>query len=90
MSDALHAVLISDENQQISWYCKSYQRGAKAIMSHILIMHERQDQFEKKLNAMENKNKASQDQPWLFPHESCHFLPPISDLLESCLYVVHI
>ena len=58
VSDALYAVLISDENQQISWYCKSCQRGAKAIMSHILIMHERQDQFKKKLNAMENKHKA--------------------------------
>ena len=27
-------------------------------MSHILIMHERQDHFEKKLNGMENKHKA--------------------------------
>ena len=26
---------------------------------------------------------ASQDQPWLFPHESCRVLPPVSDLLES-------
>ena len=58
MSDALYAVLISDENQQISWYCKSYQRGAKAIMSHILIVHDRQDQFEKKSNAIENKHKV--------------------------------
>ena len=27
-------------------------------MSHILIMHEWQDKFEKKLNAMENKHKV--------------------------------
>lgn len=60
VSDALYAILTSDENQRISWYCKSCQRGAKAIMSHILIMNERQDKFEKKLTAMENKQKAFQ------------------------------
>ena len=76
MSDALYAVLISDENQQISWYCKSCQRGAKAIISHILIMHERQDQFENKLNAMENKHKALQSRV----NELQETLSKVSDL----------
>ena len=41
VSDALYQVMISEEQQQISWYCTSCQRGAKAIMIQLLIMHER-------------------------------------------------
>ena len=58
VSDALYQVLISEEQQQISWYCTSCQRGAKAIMTQLLIMHERQDQFDNKLSVLENKQEA--------------------------------
>ena len=82
VSDALYAVLISDENQQISWYCKSCQRGAKTIMSHILIMHERQDQFKKKLNAMENKHKALHSRV----NELQETLSKVSDLQSQAMH----
>ena len=58
VSDALYQVLISEEQQQISWYCTSCQRGAKAIMIQLLIMHERQDQFDNKLSVIENNQEA--------------------------------
>ena len=56
VSDALYQVLISEEQQQISWYCSSCQRGAKAIMSQLLVMHERQNQFDHRLSELENKH----------------------------------
>ena len=56
MSDALYQVLISEEQRQISWYCSSCQIGAKAIMTQLLVMHERQNQFDHKLSEMENKH----------------------------------
>jgi len=58
VSDALYQVLISEGQQQISWYCTSCQRRAKAITSQLLIMHERQDQFDNKLSVLENKQEA--------------------------------
>ena len=56
VSDALYQVLISEEQRQISWYCSSCQRGAKAIMTQLLVMHERQNQFDHKLSVLENKH----------------------------------
>jgi hypothetical protein len=58
VSDALYQVLINEEQQQISWYCTSCQRGAKTITIQLLIMHERQDQFDNKLSVLENNQEA--------------------------------
>ena len=81
MSDALYAVLTSDENHQISWYCKSCQRGAKAIMSYIIIMHERQDQFENKLKKININTSKVSDLQSQTTHESfvaSHVQPDIN------------
>ena len=58
ISDALYQVVISEERQQISWYCTSCQRWAKAIMRQLFIMHETQDQFDNKLSVLENKQET--------------------------------
>ena len=50
VSDALYAVITdSDDNSQISWFCKACNKGAKQIMSHILTLNKRQDELENKI-----------------------------------------
>ena len=53
VSDALYAVLNSDENEHLNWYCSFCKRGAKSVMTLLQQLSSRQDGFEKKLEEIE-------------------------------------
>ena len=53
MSDGLYAVINSDETEQITWYCKGCQRGAKNILTQILSISEKQENLEKQVRVID-------------------------------------
>lgn len=56
VSDGLYDILNSEEGKHVSWYCDHCQVGAQSIMSHILVLNQRQDKLEKRMKSNEDKH----------------------------------
>ena len=65
ISDVLYSVMNSSEVDNISWYCSHCKRGVKCIMQQMISIHDKQNQYEKRLADFEKKwdddSKANTD-----------------------------
>ena len=55
ISDTLYAVMTSEENENINWYCDQCKKGAKRIMTQLVKMTERQEKLEERQNKIERE-----------------------------------